>query len=279
VAKYNGFFKLGTTAAQVRAKYEKLRKVIVKKGQVKYRINGKVVTYYPARLDHEIAMQLYSKWQFRDVGWQIHAMYEVTPGAGARTQATKNAAIPTLKIASPAGNPQEPSEATLVQVTCNDTPHMTNVKKWTTFANKIAKAYPLTGAGTITNACVYWKRPKQALKKPIGAGGPNLLMVQSYHDPATAYELGAYAHKRYKNSHLITVRNEGDHGIYASGNGCVDAAVENWIVDGTWPGNGNSTCPGQQLPDPNTQDQRAQNGLNPNPILRGQELEGVIGQF
>ncbi|MEO5874030.1 MAG: alpha/beta hydrolase [Streptosporangiaceae bacterium] len=279
VAKYNGTFHLGTTTAQVRAKYEKLRKVIVRKKYVKYRVtqaNGtsKVVTYYPATLDNDIAVNLYAKFQFRNLAYQLAGMYRATPGAGARTTA---AAVPKLTTTVPSfGDPDESSDATMADVMCNDTTHNRSAKTLVKWSNKVAKAYPLTGASSILDICLNWKRPKQALKVPAGKGLPRVLMVQSWHDPATPYELAASAHKRYPNSRLITVKNEGDHGIYAGGNACVDNAVESWIVDGVFPGN--STCWGTPVPGPNAS-LRTQDGLAQNPILRAQQLEDAIAPF
>jgi hypothetical protein len=47
---------------------------------------------------------------------------------------------------------------------------------------------------------------------------------------------------------LITVLDEGKHGIYGTGNACVDAAVNRYLVDGVLPGS-SRTCPGDPRPD------------------------------
>jgi hypothetical protein len=74
-------------------------------------------------------------------------------------------------------------------------------------------------------------------------------MVQSEHDPATPIEGAAHAAAGFAGARMLTVTNEGDHGLYAGGNTCVDKAVEAFIVAGTLPAQG-ASCAGQPLPDP-----------------------------
>ncbi|GAA1330073.1 hypothetical protein GCM10009660_02010 [Catellatospora bangladeshensis] len=106
-----------------------------------------------------------------------------------------------------------------------------------------------------TAPCAFWKRPPLRLKTPTGKGVPPVLMVQSVRDPATPLEGAQRAHQRFANSRLLTVVDEGDHGVYAFGNPCVDDVVESFIVDGKVPSE-DSTCPGVPLPDPTDQVQR-----------------------
>jgi hypothetical protein len=47
---------------------------------------------------------------------------------------------------------------------------------------------------------------------------------------------------------LITVLDEGKHGLYGSGNACVDAAVDRYLIDGILPPS-SSTCKGDPRPD------------------------------
>jgi pimeloyl-ACP methyl ester carboxylesterase len=77
---------------------------------------------------------------------------------------------------------------------------------------------------------------------------PPVLIVQSVHDPATPIEGARRAHEAFENSRMLTITDEGDHGIYAGGNVCADTVVEKYLVDGIVPED--STCPGMPLPVP-----------------------------
>lgn len=79
-------------------------------------------------------------------------------------------------------------------------------------------------------------------------GYPVGVVVQAEGDTRTLYE-GGPAMAAALGDNLLTVLDEGKHGIYGSGNACVDAAVDRYLIDGVLPGN-SSTCPGDPRPDP-----------------------------
>jgi len=87
--------------------------------------------------------------------------------------------------------------------------------------------------------------PMVALKRD---GYPVGVVVQAEGDTQTQYESGP-AMAGALGDNLITVLDEGKHGIYGSGNACVDSAVERYLLDGVLPGSA-STCPGDPRPDP-----------------------------
>ena len=84
---------------------------------------------------------------------------------------------------------------------------------------------------------------------PTGKGLPTTLMVQSVHDPATNISLATSAHHRYAGSRLITVTNEGDHGIYGGVNKCADRLVNAFLTTGKAPSK-DQTCRGEGIPAP-----------------------------
>jgi pimeloyl-ACP methyl ester carboxylesterase len=86
--------------------------------------------------------------------------------------------------------------------------------------------------------------PMVALKRD---GYPVGVVVQAEGDTQTQYE-GGPAMATLLGDNLITVVDEGKHGIYGGGNACVDAAVDRYLVDGVLPGS-SSTCPGDARPD------------------------------
>jgi hypothetical protein len=74
-----------------------------------------------------------------------------------------------------------------------------------------------------------------------GKGLPTTLMVQSVHDPATNISPVTSAHHRYVGSRLITVTNEGDHGIHGGVNKCADKWVNAFLTTGQTPAK-DQTC-------------------------------------
>ncbi|WP_245887416.1 alpha/beta fold hydrolase [Umezawaea tangerina] len=79
-------------------------------------------------------------------------------------------------------------------------------------------------------------------------GYPVGLVVQAEGDTQTQYEGGPAMASRLGDN-LLTVLDEGKHGVYNSGNACVDAVVDHYLVDGVLPPS-SSTCPGDPRPDP-----------------------------
>jgi TAP-like protein len=77
-------------------------------------------------------------------------------------------------------------------------------------------------------------------------GYPTGLVLQAEFDPATKYEGGA-AMARKLRDHLITVVDDGSHGVYVR-NDCVTRQVDDYLIRGTLPSK-TSTCAGAPRPD------------------------------
>ncbi|WP_199444409.1 alpha/beta hydrolase [Umezawaea beigongshangensis] len=77
-------------------------------------------------------------------------------------------------------------------------------------------------------------------------GGRPGLVLQAEFDPATHYE-GGPAMARKLRAHLITVVDDGSHGLYVA-NPCVTAQVDEYLIRGTLPP-GESTCAGAPRPE------------------------------
>jgi pimeloyl-ACP methyl ester carboxylesterase len=78
-------------------------------------------------------------------------------------------------------------------------------------------------------------------------GYPVGVVVQAEGDTQTRYEGGPAMAARLAD-HLITVTDEGRHGIYGGGNVCVEGKVDRYLVDGVLPAS-SSDCPGDPRPD------------------------------
>ena len=184
----------------------------------------------------------------------------------------------TALRATTAPDPDAGETPTYIDITCNDAPYKRSPAQQAALSKKLGARYPLAGYAQITNACVHWKKVPGQLKirRPAGGGLPRLLLVQSVLDPATPYSEAVKARKKYKNSRLITVKNEGDHALYAGGNPCVDRVVERYLVDGVFP-KGNGSCQGTPLPAPVGTDGRARQGQS-NPLDVMHELDRLTGR-
>ncbi|ATE56999.1 alpha/beta hydrolase [Actinosynnema pretiosum] len=141
--------------------------------------------------------------------------------------------------------------ATLFAVACNDTPFHGGRAALARDAERTGSRYPFFGYHQLLAPCAFWNRPPLTLPTPTGEGAPPLLLVQSERDPATPVEGARRSHKALKGSRMLTVLDEGDHGMYAvANNPCVDRAVEDFLVDGKLPQR-DLTCPGTPMPTPN----------------------------
>ncbi|MDU0289702.1 alpha/beta hydrolase [Saccharothrix longispora] len=233
VARYDALYHLGTTAEQVRRSYERTRAAL----------NADPVTLPDGTLldgvllDFVLVQGQYSKQLFPDTA---AVLSELSGGSGT-----------AASVRLPAGLARYPDAATgtLFAITCNDTPFRHDRTTLAREAERLGARYPLIGYHQPLAPCATWDRPALELRKPTGRDLPPVLMVQSVRDPATPLEGARAAHREFANSRLLTVTDEGDHGIYAFGNACVDDVVESFVVDGVVPPV-DSTCPGTPLPDP-----------------------------
>ncbi|WP_045317355.1 alpha/beta hydrolase, partial [Lentzea aerocolonigenes] len=227
VAKYDNVYHLGKTAEEVRQSYERTRAKL--KDQPVTRPEG---VYYPQTLDGLLRGVLYRKGQF-GLGAQVFAELAGT----AQPQLTAQASYPDAQ------------NGTAYSIVCNDTPFKGDRKYLERDAAKDGTKWPLGGYLQVMGPCAFWDRPNVNLKHPNGIGVAPTLMVQSVRDPATPLEGAQKAHRNFNNSVLLTVEDEGDHGIYGFGNKCVDDIVESYLVDGVTPAK-DLTCPGVPLPAP-----------------------------
>ncbi|WP_086663789.1 alpha/beta hydrolase [Lentzea kentuckyensis] len=227
VAKYDNVYHLGKTGEEVRQAYERTRAKLAQ--QPVTRPEG---VYYPVTLDYLLRGALYSKDSF---------------AGAAQTLAELAGAVPA-QLKAQASYPDAQS-GTAYAIVCNDTPFRGDRKYLERDAARDGAKWPLVGYYQIMAPCAFWDRPNVNLKRPTGIGVAPSLMVQSVRDPATPLEGAQKAHRNFNNSVLLTVEDEGDHGIYGLGNKCVNDIVERYLVDGVTPAK-DLTCPGVPLPAP-----------------------------
>ncbi len=107
---------------------------------------------------------------------------------------------------------------------------------------RMLEAYPDAGFTAYAQAlCDQW--PDQPVRDPapVSAAGSDLIVVVgTTHDPATPYAWSESLDDQLENSTLITFDGYG-HTAYGRSGGCVEEAVDAYLVDGTAPEEG-LTC-------------------------------------
>ena len=86
----------------------------------------------------------------------------------------------------------------------------------------------------------------EPLVKLRRAGYPAGMVVQEEYDPQTPYE-GGKAMAKVLGHRLLTVPRDGVHGVHGY-NACVDAAIDDYLLNGTLPKQG-AQCEGRQVSD------------------------------
>jgi pimeloyl-ACP methyl ester carboxylesterase len=270
VAQYHDFIRdfaasfgyprtdLGSTADQVIAFYEKTR--------AEYK--SQPLPFFGSIIDENnvdgyITQAMYSKTNFFDLATTFIVLQylhdRIYPPSSASGTASRAAELPALIDKLPriksllthrrAGLTISPDSegATFYAITCNDTAWAGGRGTAEKVSGDLGQQYPLLGWSQNFNPCWDWARQPLHMPTPTGQGGPPVLMVQSTHDPATAFEGAVDAHQHFAGSVMVTVQNEGDHGIYAFNNDCVNTIVNRFLVNGDLPA-GDTTCQGTGIP-------------------------------
>ncbi|WP_433269967.1 alpha/beta fold hydrolase [Actinosynnema sp. CS-041913] len=207
--------------------------------------------------------QIAARLAVNPVGDQTRTTFDAAVGVGARFRplwADIAAAVNQLKAGTPSQSGllmAQAAQGDLVSgvfntVTCEvDWP--TDVHTYFEDMRVFRERYPY-GFGVLRAApttCAFRTftppEPATALKRD---GYPIGVVVQAEGDTQTQYESGPAMASRLGHS-LITVRDEGKHGLYGSGNKCVNRKVNRYLVDGVLPGS-STTCAGDPRPTPET---------------------------
>ncbi|HEX6339734.1 alpha/beta hydrolase [Umezawaea sp.] len=231
VAKYDSLYHLGTTAEAVRLNYEDVRAKLA--ANPLPLPDGSLLT--SVLFDLFLFRAQYSKYNFQPAAEQFAQLRQIV--------VDQRGSVAALGRFADAPN------GTLHSIICNDTPFRGDRDHLVRESGRQGALYPLIGWYVVAAPCAFWDRPPLRLKAPTGRGVPPILMVQSVRDPATPLEGAQRAHAKFAGSRLLTVTDEGDHGVYAFGNTCVDTIVESFIVDGVVPAR-DLTCAGVPLPVP-----------------------------
>ncbi|MGZ3147696.1 alpha/beta hydrolase [Lentzea chajnantorensis] len=114
-----------------------------------------------------------------------------------------------------------------------------------TFRERYPYGYGIIRAAPMT--CTFRSfTPPEPPVRLARAGYPVGIVVQAEGDTQTQYA-GGPAMARRLGHNLITVLDEGKHGLYNGGNTCVDRKVNRYLIDGALPGS-SSECLGDPRP-------------------------------
>ncbi|MFJ9812768.1 alpha/beta hydrolase [Streptomyces sp. NPDC101158] len=226
-AKHDRVYGLGTSAAAVGERYEKVRVELAAAPA-----GGKVG---PGQLHRAMLQALYD-----DRFWPARA------GAlGAYLQGDPRPLIAQAAPAAPARSGEaatgDPGNATAVYtaVECNDAPWPEDFAVWDRDNTRLARRAPFeTWDNVWANLpCAYWQVPRQRpLDVRTGPGVlPPVLILAAERDAAAPYEGALELQRRLVGAALVTESDAGSHGIGGGANACVNAYLERYLLTGAVP--------------------------------------------
>jgi pimeloyl-ACP methyl ester carboxylesterase len=118
-------------------------------------------------------------------------------------------------------------------VNCVDFEYQNNVAVMKEEGRELARVAPFLGPYLAYGdlACLSWPVKAERPRAPVtGAGAAPILVLGTTNDPATPYEWAVAVATQLESGILVTRQGEG-HTAFNKGNACVDAAVEQYLID------------------------------------------------
>jgi pimeloyl-ACP methyl ester carboxylesterase len=236
VARYDGTYHLGTTAAQVQTAWSQAR------NQLRTQPAG-------GRIGADEFDDTFLQGGYRDQLW---------PGFAQALSSYLNDGQTADLISQyqGSGTQDENGFAVYNAVQCSDVNWPRNWSFWTSDTERVYRTAPFQAWDNawFNAACAFW--PVQGPAKPLqikGAGLPGILMLQGTLDPATPYAGAQDAHKLLPSARMVVVEGGGNHGqsMEQPSNSCVQRYLNAYLGTGALPqapGLVNATCPA--VPDP-----------------------------
>lgn len=125
-------------------------------------------------------------------------------------------------------------------IVCNDSPQR-GQQFWIDQALQENQRYVISGLGYMQNLCGFWQGPRATLPAWEHIAQRDVLMVQSEFDGATPVAGARAGFDALPNASLVYVPDEYSHGLFATGNDCVNEAVARYLI-GEAPGGRETTC-------------------------------------
>ena len=240
VARYDGTYHLGGTAARVQAAWYRARNQL---------------------LAHPVGNRIGAD-EFDDTYLQGGYLDQLWPGLAAALSEYLNAGQAGGLISQYEANgvQAENEFAVYNAVQCADVNWPRSWSFWTSDTKKIYRTAPFQAWDNawFNAACAFW--PVKGPAKPLainGAGLPGILMLQGTLDAATPYAGAQDAHKLLPSARMVVVEGGGNHGqsLEQPSNTCVQGYLNAYLGTGTLPaaaGLVNATCPAVPAPVPGT---------------------------
>jgi pimeloyl-ACP methyl ester carboxylesterase len=238
VAKYDGTYHLGSTAAQVQAAYHRARNQLLAQP-----VNDLIG---PDELDDTFVQSGY--------------LDELWPGLAQALSSYLNSGQTAGLISEYEqwGETSDNEFAVYNAVECSDVSWPRSWAYWTSDTEMIYKTAPFYAWGNtwFNAACAFW--PVTGPAEPLqikGTGLPGILMLQGTLDPATPYAGAQDAHKLLPSARMVVVEGGGNHGqsLEDPPNSCVQSYVNAYLAGATLPqapGLVNAACPATPDPTP-----------------------------
>jgi pimeloyl-ACP methyl ester carboxylesterase len=238
VAKYDGTYHLGSTAAQVQAAWYRARNRLLA-----HPVNGTI-----------------GADEFDDTFLQGGYLDELWPGFAQALSSYLNdgQAGDLITQYQGYGKQGENEFAVYNAVQCSDVNWPRNWSFWTSDTERVYAKAPFQAWDNawFNAACAFW--PVKGPAKPLqikGTGLPGILMLQGTLDPATPYAGAQDAHKLLPSARMVVVQGGGNHGqsMEQPSNSCVQGYLNAYLGTGALPkapGLVNATCPAVPAPRP-----------------------------
>ncbi len=236
VARYDGVYQLGGTAAAVQAAYARARRELARNP-----VNGLIG---PDELDDTVLAGDYDNGY-----WPVLAQ-------ALSSYLVFGATSDLVNQYSALGAQHENEYAVYHAVECSDVNWPRSWAYWTSDTELVYRTAPFEAWDNAwyNAACAFW--PVRGPAKPLqinGAGLPGILMLQGTLDGATPYAGAQDAHQRLPSARMVVVSGGGNHGqsLEVPPNSCVQRYVNAYFATGALPdapGPVNATCPA--VPDP-----------------------------
>ena len=238
VAKYDGTYHLGSTAAQVRAAWYKARDRLLA-----HPVNGTI-----------------GADEFDDTFLQGGYDDSFWIGLAQALSSYLNTGQPGDLVAEyqELGKQSENEFAVYNAVQCSDVNWPRNWSFWTSDTERVYAKAPFQAWDNawFNAACAFW--PVKGPAKPLqikGTGLPGILLLQGTLDPATPYAGAQDAHKLLPSARMVVVQGGGNHGqsLEQPPNACVQGYLNAYLGTGALPkppGLVNATCPAVPAPTP-----------------------------
>ena len=164
-------------------------------------------------------------------------------------------------------------------VRCNDTPAITDLAQWTATVRGLADKAPWYFGGLLANhACAFWQRPSVAKPSLQTLQPLDVLFVQSQYDGATPSDGANAFFTQLPRARRVSVPGDYQHGVYPYTDTCVDPLVTSYLL-GEPPAQRDTVCPAHALERDALLQAQSKSSSAPTAYLDPQKARALIDAF